>query len=509
MASAVAASTQPFPFEEFSRGFFHLNSLVTEEIWAPGENVGFFPLLLEGAASPYFGRGEPEYVQAVQRGNDYVTVRNILSELGYGAIATQLATWLVKVRPGDYIVMRHSTSVKISGTSHKPKRGVYVIGRVERTPVPGSLDAQTIAERVDARYLEHPHYAEWSNAAGNTMYGPHAGSEEYAVKWFKLGLLDELATDCAEWTSYMSGQQTKTISDRLCAKAKTDERHQKILAAVWNNARITLLSDDADALRAQVLSLMNVAPASLRSPPAVTLHAFFKSPATVLQGSTAPPHALPLAPPVEPPDGPIDAPVDPALTASASAGKSPAQESVATRPKRSRDEALLLLDQHPKAFKFAVGATVRAKYQAHKGGREWFDGSVSACNVDGTYQISYIDGDFEERVSERHVQYRAEASGEAIIEPKVEIGAEAIDLTGESPQKRYVTAAARVQAQREHVKRELEDDNEDLHETQGYLITDAQGAKEKLSRLAALAKRALHAKDISDEFYAEFKQILD
>jgi len=286
------------------------------------------------------------------------------------------------------------------------------------------------------------------------------------VSWFKVGFLDELADACPEFTGYMAGQQTKTISDRLCAKAATDDRHQKILTAVWGSARVPLRGD-SEARRARILEMMSSLHSSSPAPP--VSHA--ESPATVVPSSE-----------------------------------------VASRPKRGRDEALLLdrRSSSSRPFKFAVGASVRAKYAAHKGGSTWYDGTVSAHNEDGTYQIAYADGDSERRVCVRHVGHPPVASDrdDSLVEPKVEVCAERIDLTGDSPEKRHVTTAARVQANTEHYKRELGSDNEDLHLTQGYLIADAGRAKDRLDLIEAWAKRAHQAGGLLDEFYSEFREIL-
>ena len=85
------------------------------------------------------------------------------------------------------------------------------------------------------------------------------------------------------------------------------------------------------------------------------------------------------------------------------------------------------------------------------GSKKWFAGTVGAVNVGPggiTLKIVYDDGDIEDHVAERYVRVEAmrhdvPSSGGV----KMEISAERIDLTGNSPQKRHVTTAARVQAQ--------------------------------------------------------------
>jgi hypothetical protein len=47
---------------------------------------------------------------------------------------------------------------------------------------------------------------------------------------------------------------------------------------------------------------------------------------------------------------------------------------------------------------------VQGKYQGQSGGRNWFDGVVTAVHEDGTCDLLYDDGDYEERVAPRFIK---------------------------------------------------------------------------------------------------------
>ena len=69
----------------------------------------------------------------------------------------------------------------------------------------------------------------------------------------------------------------------------------------------------------------------------------------------------------------------------------------------------------PPSKKLNVGDRVQGKYQGLIGGRNWFDGVVRAVHEDGTCDLHYDDGDFEERVAPRFVKVIAKEEWE---EPK-------------------------------------------------------------------------------------------
>ncbi|KOO35483.1 hypothetical protein Ctob_011943 [Chrysochromulina tobinii] len=55
----------------------------------------------------------------------------------------------------------------------------------------------------------------------------------------------------------------------------------------------------------------------------------------------------------------------------------------------------------PPSKKPMLGDRVRGKYQGQIGGRNWFDGVVTAVHEDGSCDLHYDDGDCEERVAPR------------------------------------------------------------------------------------------------------------
>ena len=48
--------------------------------------------------------------------------------------------------------------------------------------------------------------------------------------------------------------------------------------------------------------------------------------------------------------------------------------------------------------KFAVGAKVKAKFNAHKGCTSYYAGKIATDHGDGTYDVDYDDGDAEQKV---------------------------------------------------------------------------------------------------------------
>jgi len=73
----------------------------------------------------------------------------------------------------------------------------------------------------------------------------------------------------------------------------------------------------------------------------------------------------------------------------------------------ARNEGRLPPSKKPK-----LGDRVRGKYQGQIGGRNWFDGVVTAVHEDGTCDLQYDDGDYEERVAPRFIKVIAEAETE-------------------------------------------------------------------------------------------------
>jgi hypothetical protein len=70
----------------------------------------------------------------------------------------------------------------------------------------------------------------------------------------------------------------------------------------------------------------------------------------------------------------------------------------------------------PPSEKPKLGDRVRGKYQGQIGGRNWYDGVVTAVHEDGTCNLHYDDGDYEERVAPRFIRVIAEEEIEEEIE---------------------------------------------------------------------------------------------
>ena len=71
--------------------------------------------------------------------------------------------------------------------------------------------------------------------------------------------------------------------------------------------------------------------------------------------------------------------------------------------RQARNEGML-----PPSKKPMLGDHVRGKYQGQIGGRNWFDGVVTAVHEDGSCDLHYDDGDCEERVAPRFIKAIAE-----------------------------------------------------------------------------------------------------
>lgn len=69
-------------------------------------------------------------------------------------------------------------------------------------------------------------------------------------------------------------------------------------------------------------------------------------------------------------------------------------------------------DQEPAEDRFQVGEKVRGRF--HKGAK-WYDGEVSRVRVDGTYDLTYEDGDQEEHVGHEYIQRRHEKRPEVAL----------------------------------------------------------------------------------------------
>jgi hypothetical protein len=71
-------------------------------------------------------------------------------------------------------------------------------------------------------------------------------------------------------------------------------------------------------------------------------------------------------------------------------------------------------------MRLEVGDRIQGKYQGQIGGRNWFDGVVTAVHEDGTCDLHYDDGDHEERVAPRFIKTIAKEETEELEEPEEE-----------------------------------------------------------------------------------------
>jgi len=67
----------------------------------------------------------------------------------------------------------------------------------------------------------------------------------------------------------------------------------------------------------------------------------------------------------------------------------------------------------PPCKRIQPGDRVQGKYQGQIGGLNWFDGEVRAVHEDGTCDLHYDDGDFEERVGPRWIKVTATGAEQA------------------------------------------------------------------------------------------------
>jgi hypothetical protein len=93
----------------------------------------------------------------------------------------------------------------------------------------------------------------------------------------------------------------------------------------------------------------------------------------------------------------------------------------------------------PPSKKPILGDRVRGKYQGQIGGRNWFDGVVTAVHEDGTCDLHYDDGDCEERVAPRFIKAIAEdetldrEEPEEVAEPEEQEEVEVVVLEDNVP----------------------------------------------------------------------------
>ena len=52
----------------------------------------------------------------------------------------------------------------------------------------------------------------------------------------------------------------------------------------------------------------------------------------------------------------------------------------------------------------AINAKVSARYKAYASGKTWHDGTITNVNENGTFQVTFDDGDFDEKVAPKHIR---------------------------------------------------------------------------------------------------------
>ena len=52
----------------------------------------------------------------------------------------------------------------------------------------------------------------------------------------------------------------------------------------------------------------------------------------------------------------------------------------------------------------AINAKVSARYKAYASGKSWHDGTITNVNENGTFQVTFDDGDFDEKVAPKHIR---------------------------------------------------------------------------------------------------------
>ena len=87
---------------------------------------------------------------------------------------------------------------------------------------------------------------------------------------------------------------------------------------------------------------------------------------------------------------------------------------VSTSQMQPVDEAGVTM---PRWMRPKVGDRIQGKYQGQIGGRNWYDGVVTAVHEDGTCDLHYDDGDYEERVAPRFVKVIASAMDSPLPRP--------------------------------------------------------------------------------------------
>jgi len=216
---------------------FHLNSFMNA---TTRRNKGFGPFIREQVATPGFYAVGQHVIGLLNQGGTYEEIRNELihhggpDEAGVDpSEASQVTLWLTEVKVGSYILMRHEyKSCPWVPTRLKDDQGeyigkVWVLGRVTAVVEPDSDEKEAIAANLP----------EINDTWCNTFC---------RVKFDKMILKSNLKT---ETVNYISKVCQKTLS-KICVegsswlKLGTDAR--TVRDDIWNNANISICSDDFD-----------------------------------------------------------------------------------------------------------------------------------------------------------------------------------------------------------------------------------------------------------------------
>eukprot|EP00978_Attheya_sp_CCMP212_P019040 scaffold52874_cov55-Attheya_sp.AAC.1 len=228
-------SNRPFSKENFmsnSTPLFHLNPFINSKV---KRNKGFGPFLREQAVTIGFQRVSSQVVDLVSNGSSKKAIREeiVRSPLVDNDIteARQVAQWLIDVKVGSYIVMRHTyKECPCIPNKLKDENGVYigpvyVIGVVTQIVEPNSAEDRTIAKQI----LEVED--KWNHSY-------------YRVGFCKMGIMASLQP---ETIGYISKICQPTLQ-RICQGDKSWPRlgtnSKEVRTDLWTNAVMDISKDD-------------------------------------------------------------------------------------------------------------------------------------------------------------------------------------------------------------------------------------------------------------------------
>jgi hypothetical protein len=215
-----------------STPLFHINPFINSKV---KRNKGFGPFLREQAVTIGFQRVSSQVVDLVSNGSSKKAIReeilrNPLVDNDI-AEARQVAQWLIDVKVGSYIVMRH-TYKECPCIPNKLKDGsgvyigpVYVVGVVTQIVEPNSAEDRAIAKQI----LEVED--KWNHSY-------------YRVGFCKMGIMASLQP---ETISYISKICQPTLQ-RICQGDKSWPRlgtnSKEVRTDLWTNAVMDISKND-------------------------------------------------------------------------------------------------------------------------------------------------------------------------------------------------------------------------------------------------------------------------